>query len=58
MFRSLLVHYQVLYELLYKTITEQYFDLLHIRKTWCDSSVKTESVIVEQNFYTVNRSSS
>jgi hypothetical protein len=30
MFWTLLVHHQGIHKLLYKTVTKQYFDLLHI----------------------------
>jgi len=40
MFQTLLVHLQGVYKLLlYKIVTKQYSDLLHMWKKWCDSSL-------------------
>jgi len=45
MFQTLLLHHPGLLKLLlYKTVPEQCFDLLHMWKNWCDSSVWTEFV--------------
>jgi len=41
MFPNLPVHHQGVHSLmLYKKVTEQYFDLLHMWNTWWASSVK------------------
>jgi len=43
--QTLLVHRQgVHYLVVYKTVTKQYFDLLHIWKNWWDSYMWTECV--------------
>lgn len=46
MFRTVLVHHQGIHQqVLYKTVTIQYFDPLHVWKKWWDSFLQTDYVV-------------